>query len=307
METPIELIMVAIAVPIYAVFIAAELLVSYVHERRYYTTKGTIANIYLSLMNLTIDVLMRGICLGVLAFAYRFSFFEISNQWIYWLALLILQDLAFYLLHFVDHFSRFFWAVHVTHHSSPEFNLTIGFRSSVFQPLYRFFWFVPLTLLGFKPQDILLMFAGTQMYGVLIHTKCVGKLGFLEYFMATPSHHRVHHGSNPQYIDKNMGMVFIVWDRLFGTFAEEVEEVRYGVTKDIDLFHPIDVVFHEWKDIARDVRQPVPWWARVLYVFGPTGWKYEGDHPSTVALKPTPTSYGHPVTANEGVGSGVAV
>src|SRR6185295_952441 len=127
----------------------------------------------------------------------------------------------YWLLHFVDHKCRFFWAIHVTHHSSEEYNLTTGFRSSVFQPFYRTIYFLPLPFLGFHPLDILFMYAATQLYGVLVHTEWNLRLGWLEHLLVTPSHHRVHHASNGRYIDKNMGMVFIVWDKIFGTFAPE--------------------------------------------------------------------------------------
>ena len=107
--------------------------------------------------------------------------------------------------------------MHVTHHSSEYFNLTTGFRSSVFQPLYRFIYFIPLVFLGFQPADIVLMYSITQIYGILIHTKYVDKLGWLEKVLVTPSHHRVHHASNIEYLDKNIGMCLIIWDKLFAT------------------------------------------------------------------------------------------
>ena len=191
----------------------------------------------------------------------------------------------FYWLHRVDHYCRLFWAVHVTHHSSEEFNLTVGFRSSVFQPLYRFVYFIPLSLIGFNPLDTMFMYAATQIYGILIHTKTVGKLSFLEWFLSTPSHHRVHHGSNIKYLDKNMGMVFIIWDKLFGTFAEEKEVVVYGLTTNINTYHPIKMVFHEWKNILNDLKKKVSLKNKLMYVLGPPGWSHDGSTKTSSQLR----------------------
>jgi len=194
----------------------------------------------------------------------------------------------FYWLHRVDHYCRLFWAVHVTHHSSEEFNLTIGFRSSVFQPLYRFLWFIPLPFLGFKPEDIMLVYAITQIYGILIHTRFIGKLGPLEWILSTPSHHRVHHGSNTRYLDKNMGMVLIIWDRMFGTFQveEENDPVKFGLTTNlVQPYHPIKTIFHEWINIGQDLSKPVGMKAKFMYLFGPPGWSHDGSRKTSSQLR----------------------
>jgi sterol desaturase/sphingolipid hydroxylase (fatty acid hydroxylase superfamily) len=280
-----EALLVMISTPIYIIVIGAEILFSHFHNHGTYSKKGIIENIYLMFMNMGLDILMRGVCLIILNFFFRFHFIEIQNQWLYWIILLIAQDFLFYLLHYVDHYCRFFWAVHVTHHSSEEFNLTVGFRSSVFQPLYRFIYFIPLSLSGFDGKDIMFIYSATQIYGILIHTKYIGKLGFLEWFMSTPSHHRVHHGSNIPYLDKNMGMVFIIWDRLFGTFAEEQEEVRYGLTENIKSRNPSVVVFHEWKNILRDLRKETSLKNKLMYMFGPPGWSHDGSRKTSRQLR----------------------
>ncbi len=282
-----EALLIFISTPVYIVVIGVELLFSYFHEKHYYTTKGIFANIYLSALNFTLDILIRGICLLVLNYFFQFKFMELQNNFLYWTVLLITQDFMFYWLHRVDHYCRLFWAVHVTHHSSEEFNLTVGFRSSVFQPLYRFFYFIPLTFIGFKGIDIMFMYAATQIYGILIHTKTVNRLGFLEKFMSTPSHHRVHHASNIKYLDKNMGMVFIIWDRLFGTFEEEDpnEPVVYGLTENIKTFHPLKIVFHEWINIWRDLHKPASLKSKWMYVFGPPGWSHDGSKKTARQLR----------------------
>ena len=262
------------AAPAVLVLIVVEALVSYLHDRHDYTVKGTLTNAYLAAVNVGLDVSLRAAWFAVMSWIFQFHVVSVANPWVYWPALLVLQDLLFYFLHRVDHRCRLFWAVHVTHHSSSEFNLTVGFRPSVLQPLYRFAWFAPLTLVGFRPEDVMLMYSATQLYGVLVHTRAVGKLGPLEWFLCTPSHHRVHHGTNPRYLDRNFGTVFIVWDRLFGTFAEEKEEVRFGLAGQRPTCHPLRVIFHEWIALWHDLRKPGPLRAKLMYLFGPPGWRY---------------------------------
>lgn len=283
-----ESLLIIISTPIYILLIGSEILLSYYFEKKYYSVKDTLTNVYLSSLNFGLDVLVRSACLAVLNFFFQYQVIAIDNTLIYWSALLILQDLAFYFEHRIDHYCRLFWAVHVTHHSSDNFNLTTGFRSSVFQPLYRFVYFIPLALLGFKGVDIMFMYAATQIYGILIHTQHVGKLGFLELFMATPSHHRVHHASNVKYLDKNMGMVFIIWDKMFGTFAEEDpnETIEYGLTKKLDMpHHPYKIVFHEWENIRADLKRDVDWKTKMKYLFNPPGWSHDGSSKTSKQLQ----------------------
>lgn len=281
-----ETLLVFISTPTYVVLIGAEILLSHSRQKKAYSWRGTFENVYLMLLNMGLDILLRGFYLYLFTslFAWRWFDWE-SHGWMYWFTLLVVQDLMFWVLHFADHYCRLFWAVHVTHHSSEEFNLTVGFRSSVFQPLYRFLFFIPICFLGFEPLDILFMYSATQIYGIIIHTTYVGKLGPLEYIFATPSNHRVHHGSNVHYLDKNMGMVFIFWDRLFGTYAPEEEEVRYGLTENITSHDPMTVIFHEWKSIWKDVRSAPTWKARFMYIFGPPGWSHDGHKKTSAQLR----------------------
>lgn len=286
MEAFRESFLILFSTPVYALLIGLEMLMSYIHNRHYYTAKGTLMNIYLSALNMGLDILLRGVCLLVIGYFFPYHLFEIKNPFWYWFVLVIAEDFMFYWLHRIDHYCRFFWAVHVTHHSSEEFNLTVGFRSSVFQPLYRFVWFIPLSLLGFKGIDIMFVYSATQIYGILIHTRFVGKLGPLEWILSTPSHHRVHHGSNVAYLDRNMGMVLIIWDRLFGTFTEETEEVKYGLTKNLDQpYHPVKTVFHEWANIFKDLKKKTSLKNKLLYVFGPPGWSHDGSTKTSNQLR----------------------
>ncbi|MBN8692190.1 MAG: sterol desaturase family protein [Bacteroidetes bacterium] len=282
-----ESLLILITTPIYIIVIGGEILYSYFKQRHLYSTKGVLANIYLSALNFTLDIVLRGVCLWVLNYFFQFKFFEIQNVIAYWAVLLLAEDFMYYWLHRIDHYCRFFWAVHVTHHSSEEFNLTVGFRSSVFQPLYRFIYFIPLALMGFKGIDIMFMYAATQIFGILVHTQTIKKLGFLEYIIVTPSHHRVHHGSNIQYLDKNMGMLLIIWDKLFGTFQAEDDKdpVKYGLTKNIGTYNPLTMVFHEWKAIYNDLKKQTSFKNKLMYVFGPPGWSHDGSTKTSTQLR----------------------
>ena len=283
-----ESLLVLISTPIYAVVIGIEIFYSYFHHKKWYSTKGILANVYLTALNMGLDILLRGLCLFVLDYFFRFHFFSlVAHPVLYWTVLILFEDFMYYWLHRVDHYCRLFWAVHVTHHSSEEFNLTVGFRSSVFQPLYRFVYFIPIALCGFKGTDIMFAYSATQIFGILVHTQSIKKLGVLEYFLVTPSHHRVHHGSNAIYLDKNMGMVFIIWDKLFGTFQQEKENepVKYGLTKNIHTNNPATLVFHEWKNMFSDLKKPVSIKTKLGYVFGPPGWSHDGSSKTSSELR----------------------
>jgi sterol desaturase/sphingolipid hydroxylase (fatty acid hydroxylase superfamily) len=269
--------LMAFGVPLILAAILLEMGITHFRGIRAYTWRETLTNFYLAALNGSLDLLLRAmVVMPVLAFFWHHRLIGWDRGWSYWLVLFVAEDLAYYVLHFVDHHCRLFWAVHVTHHSSEEYNLTTGFRSSVFQPVYRTAYFIPIALLGFEPLDILLMYAATQIYGSLLHTERIGKLGWLEHILVTPSHHRVHHASNARYLDKNMGTCLILWDKLFGTFAAESPEdpPRYGLTKAIPDRGPVNIVFHEWRDMLRDFRaSPLPLSQRLGYLLRGPGWK----------------------------------
>lgn len=277
MEAFREQSLMLFSVPVILIAILAEIALTHFRHLRAYTWRETLTNFYLAGLNGSLDLLLRAVVvLPLLNLAWEHRFFTIEKGWLYWTALFVIEDFAYYALHFVDHHCRLFWAVHVTHHSSPEFNLTTGFRSSVFQPVYRTAYFAPIALMGFEPLDVLFMYAATQIYGSFIHTEQIRKLGWLEHILVTPSHHRVHHASNARYLDKNMGMCLILWDKLFGTFAAEdpSDPPRYGLTKEIPDRGPLNIVFHEWRDMLRDFRaSPLPWRQKLGYLLRGPGWK----------------------------------
>lgn len=285
-----EQLLIFISTPIYLIVIGMEILISHIHLKKYYSLKDTLINIYLCIMNGGIDIIFRAVYVFILIWFYRFHFFNFnSNPFLYWTLLFLLEDLAFYIEHRVDHYCRFFWAVHVTHHSSEEFNLTTGFRSSVLQPLYRFIYFIPLVLFGFKAIDIVFMYSITQIYGILVHTKYINRMPkWFEMIFVSPSHHRVHHASNIRYLDKNMGMVLIIWDRLFGTFQEELpnDPVKYGLTKPVlNPYHPAHIILHEWKNIGNDLKKSSSIFIKVKYLFMPPGWSHDGSSKTAKELR----------------------
>ncbi|MBC7412255.1 MAG: sterol desaturase family protein [Bacteroidia bacterium] len=283
--------LIFISAPLQTIFICTEILLSNLHDRKFYTIKDTITNLYLMVLNFGLDVLLLAVVtLPILTWACQYHLFTINNSIAYWLVLLVAEDFMFYWEHYFDHRIRFFWAVHATHHSSDFYNLTVGFRSSVFQPLYRFVYFLPLALMGFKALDIMFMYSFTQIYGILIHTQGVHKLGFLEHILATPSHHRVHHASNTKYLDKNMGMVFIFWDKLFGTFQPELSEkeyqkIEYGLTHKLADTGPINTMFHEFIGIADDWKRNVDFKTKLHYTFMPPGWSHDGSRQTSKELQ----------------------
>jgi sterol desaturase/sphingolipid hydroxylase (fatty acid hydroxylase superfamily) len=286
-----EQLLLLISTPIYIIVIGLEIFLSHLHLKKYYTVKETITNVYLSFVNGGIDLLFRSIYVGlILTWFYNYKILDVlPHPFIYWPLLFILEDLVFYIEHRVDHYCRVFWAVHVTHHSSEEFNLTTGFRSSVLQPLYRFVYFIPLALLGFRPMDIVFMYSLTQIYGILVHTQAIKKMPkWFEAVFVSPGHHRVHHASNVIYLDKNMGMCLIIWDKMFGTFQEELPEepVKYGLTKPIDHpHHPLKVIFHEWQNIGKDLRKKTGFFTKLKYLFMPPGWSHDGSSKTAATLR----------------------
>ena len=291
MQSLREQLLILISTPLYVIIIGIEVLLSNYRHRKLYTWKDSLTNFLLMLLNGGIDLLFRGVTLVILDFCWRHRIISIENAVIYWIALTVAEDFMYYWLHRFDHEIRLFWAVHVTHHSSDLYNFTVGFRSSVFQPLYRFAYFAPLGFLGFQPADIFFIYSATQIWGIFVHTQMIDKMGWLEYILVTPSHHRVHHASNPKYLDRNMGMFLIFWDKLFGTFQQELpaaayQPLQYGLTKPLEKENPGHVIFHEWRSIGQDLRKPgLKLRDRLGYLFGPPGWSHDGSRQTSEELR----------------------
>ena len=257
-----------------------EMYFSYSHDRKLYNKIDTWTNIYLMICAILVNLTMKFATFYLLDFFYQFRLFELQNAWLYWTVLVLTQDFLYWFLHSVGHYVRLFWAMHVTHHSSSHFNLTTGFRSTVFEPLYRVFFYLPLAFMGFHAMDILFAYLITQIYGNLVHTRTVGKLHpIFEYIFVTPSHHRVHHACNIRDLDKNMGMVLILWDRMFGTFQEELpeDEIKYGLTTPPADTGAFNIIFHEFLALSRDVKKAPTFSDKLKYIFNPPGWSHDGS------------------------------
>jgi sterol desaturase/sphingolipid hydroxylase (fatty acid hydroxylase superfamily) len=257
-----------------------EMGLSYWENRKYYQTRDTLNNIYLTSLAVVTNLMVKVSTFVVLSFTYQYRLFQIHNVYLYWFVLVVVQDFLYWVLHYTGHYCRFFWAMHVTHHSSELFNFTTGFRSTVFEPFYRVVFYMPLALMGFTALDILYAYLITQLYGNLVHTQYKIPLpNWYGWLFVTPSHHRVHHASNIPYLDKNMGMVLIIWDRIFGTFKDEDldEPVKYGLTKQPEDMGPVNILFHEWKALIHDVKYAPGIKNKIKYMLNSPGWSHDGS------------------------------
>jgi sterol desaturase/sphingolipid hydroxylase (fatty acid hydroxylase superfamily) len=282
-----------VAIPLYLGLMALEL-VEVRRERRDaersgttpemlgYTGKDTATSLTMGIGSLVWGALFAGVTLAVDLFFYDRRLLDLGSYAdgsagiaaavAAWALLVLLDDLCYYWFHRVHHESRFFWAAHVTHHSSQRYNLSTALRQS-WIPLTSIPFYLPIFLLGFSPVQWAFVHGLNLVYQFWIHTEAIDRLPRpIELVFNTPRHHRVHHGSNPQYLDKNYAGILIVWDRLFGTFEPEVERVRYGLTKNIDSYNPIWVAYHEVVAITRDVARAGSWRERWRLTFGRPGW-----------------------------------
>lgn len=279
---------VVILVGLLVLLTLTEMWFSYRDNRHYYEKRDTLTNIYLTTLAFFLNLAVNGSMFFLLNYAYQFRLFQINNVFLYWFVLVVVQDFLYWVLHYTGHYCRLFWAMHVTHHSSEHFNFSTGFRSTVFEPLYRTFFYLPLAFMGFNAVDILYAYLVTQLYGNLVHTQYKIPLPkWYGFIFVTPAHHRVHHASNIPYLDKNMGMVLILWDRLFGTFHDEDahEPVKYGLTHQPEDMGPVNVLFHEWKALLHDVKHAPGINNKLKYLFNPPGWSHDGSTQTARALQ----------------------
>ena len=247
-------------------------------DLRGYSRPDTRASLWMGVGNVLITAALAGATLGLYFWLYRHRLFEIGTGPAAWVALFFAEDFTYYWWHRSSHEVRFLWAAHVNHHSSEYFNYSTALRQSYTTPLTvpLFYWWLPL--LGFHPLMILTQISISLIYQFWLHTELVGHLpAWFEFVFNTPSHHRVHHGSNLEYLDRNHGGILIVWDRLFGTWEPERARVQYGLTKNIHSFAILRIAFHEWLAIARDALAAASWRARLGYLFAPPGWSPDGS------------------------------
>ena len=183
-------------------------------------------------------------------------------------------DVIYYWNHRMAHESRWMWAMHVVHHSSEHYNLSTALRQPVADGLTLSVPYGLLALVGVRPSVIETARGVNLIYQFWIHTEAIRSIGRLEKVLNSPSHHRVHHGSNREYLDRNHGSILIIWDRLFGTFEPEGDRVRYGLTRNIETHNPLRIASHEWRDIARDIAGATSWRERLSYALRGPGWSY---------------------------------
>jgi sterol desaturase/sphingolipid hydroxylase (fatty acid hydroxylase superfamily) len=238
-----------------------------------YERRDTATSIAMGLGSLGFKAVLKLGALVVFVAVYELSPLRMPmDTWWPWLLLLFAEDLSFYAYHRGHHQIRMLWATHVVHHSSQHYNLSTAVRQDWSPFTAPVFW-LWLALVGFPPWAILLAQSWNLLYQFLLHTEAVKRLPrAVELVMNTPSHHRVHHGVQDQYLDKNFGGIFIVWDRLFRTFEPEGERVRYGLTTNIETHNPVRVAYHEWAALLRDVRRARGWRDRVGYLLRGPGW-----------------------------------
>ena len=262
----------AIGAPIVLAMIFFEILVSNFQNQNFYKRSDTLCTIGLLLGNIVVAFAIKGTVLAFHIYLYQFRAFDFVNQipiWALWIITFISIDLVFYIYHRMSHRIRFLWAIHLSHHSSEEMNFAVSFRQAWFGPISKIPFFMVLPLLGFDPTIVAVAGVISTMWGIVGHTQVIGKLGPLEWIFNTPSHHRVHHGSNKQYIDKNYGNLLIIWDRMFGTFEPEEEEVKFGLVNNVNTFNPVKVTFMAWMSMIKDLKQKNSFFEAIKVIFGP--------------------------------------
>jgi sterol desaturase/sphingolipid hydroxylase (fatty acid hydroxylase superfamily) len=266
-----------VAVPFFLLFIAIEAL-SLRHElageAKGYELRDARTSISMGVGSLVFTVTFKLLTLLAYVALWELVPWKIpTDTWWSWAALILLVDLGWYGNHRFSHRVRIGWAGHQAHHSSEYFNFGTALRQK-WNPWTEAVFWLPLPLLGFAPWTIYIAFSFNLIYQFFIHTETVGKLPRpVELVFNTPSHHRVHHGSDPEYLDRNYGGILIVWDRLFGSFQEELHRPRYGLTKPVNSYNLIRLQYGEYANIVADVRHARGWRERLGYVFGPPGWE----------------------------------
>lgn len=292
---------IVLSIPIFFLLIGIELVVERLSHRKLYRLPDAIANMSCGITSQLSGLFMRVLGVGVYEVIFATTaLFEVKAMlpvWAYWLTLFLLTDLAYYWAHRMSHEVNLFWGGHVVHHQSEEYNLSVALRQSSFQVVWTFAFSLPIAVIGYNTADFLLVSALNTLYQFWIHTETINKLGWFEYVFNTPSHHRVHHGRNPKYIDKNHAGSLIIWDKMFGTFQAEEERPTYGITKPINSWNAVWANFSHYAVMADEIRTIPKWTDRVRYLFKKPGWLPEymgGYRPAPVVDKNTYVKYNTP-------------
>ena len=276
------------AVPGFVLLVLIEMIWARAKAPDKYEPRDTLVSLAMGLGSTVAGLLTAGLIGGLVYGLYQYRLFDIGWQWWAWIACFVLDDLAYYWFHRFAHRVRWIWASHVNHHSSQHYNLSTALRQTWTGTVALSFIFrLPLPLIGFHP--VMVFFCGgiNLIYQFWFHTEAIDKFPrWFEAVMNTPSHHRVHHATNPVYLDRNYAGVFIVWDRMFGTFQPELAGTRihYGIVKQLGSFNLLWVAFHEWIGIARDV-WTAPWGSKLGYVWRPPGWSHDGSRDTSDTIR----------------------
>ena len=277
--------------PIFGLFIAMEFLYLRKKQKQWavpklksaqYSWADTISNGILALMHEVADAVCGALfIMAAYGLLFEHRLFEIENSLGSFILLFLLQDFFYYGFHRASHNIRWMWASHVVHHSSQTMNLSTAFRQSLTYPISGMwlFW-TPIVWIGFEPELVVGAVLLSLGYQFFVHTQVVGKLGLIEKIMNTPSHHRVHHARNPEYIDKNYAGVLIIWDKIFGSFVEERDDTpcEFGITRQVKSHNPIYLTFHEWRDMFSDaLSKDKNLWQRLKHLWATPEWQPEND------------------------------
>lgn len=276
---------IALAIPFFFLLMAVEWLAATLLERDVYRLNDVVGNLQTGILQQVLGVFSKVLVFGAYAAVWqwgRLIDMDAGSWWV-WAACFLLVDHQYYWFHRISHEVNLPWGAHIVHHSSEEYNLAVALRQGSFQPLFSWVFNLPLALLGFPPLVFLACSAINTLYQFWIHTRLIGKLGFLELFLNTPSHHRVHHGCDEKYLDRNYAGTFIVWDRLYGTFQEEEEEPTYGVTRPLASWNPIWANLHYYADLVEMSRRAPSFGEKLkVWLKGPAwkpDWAPEGPGP----------------------------
>lgn len=265
-----KLNILAFAVPLLVSFMVLEYLVARRKKLPYFNLHHSIANISIGIAERLLDVWVIGLFYFVYDYIQtHFGLLTIRPGILLWILLLLSTDFLWYWYHRLAHEINIFWAAHIVHHQSEDFNYTVSARITVLQAFIRTGFWAVLPLLGFPASMITSVLLVHGLYPFFIHTRLIGKLGILEYILVTPSHHRVHHASNEQYLDKNYGDVFIIWDKLFGTFQKEEDdvEIKYGLTHPLKSYSFLWQHFHFLAELTYAVKRTKGGWNKVKLLF----------------------------------------
>ncbi|MEM8696074.1 MAG: sterol desaturase family protein [Pseudomonadota bacterium] len=277
------------AVPAFVILVLLEMLVARRVDPSRYEPKDTLTSLLLGTGSTIAGALTGSAVIGLSVWLYQFRLFDIGYVWWAWILVFLLDDLAYYVFHRMAHRVRWFWASHVIHHSSQHYNLSTALRQTwtgFFSLSFAFS--LPIVLIGF-PVEMLIFASGVNLvYQFWIHTEAIDRMPrWFETVFNTPSHHRVHHATNPRYLDRNYAGMLIIWDRMFGTFEVERrdDQPRYGIIKNLGSFNLLWAAFHEWIGIAKDVATVPGIRNKLGYIFRPPGWSHDGSRDTSDTIK----------------------